>query len=189
MAETAGPMPVVLTGEGKFFSNGFDLEALAGAPAGAADLVVARFQGLLVRLLRSPCYTVAAVNGHAFAAGAMVALACDERVMRADRGWFCLPEVTLGLPFTPGMSAIITSKLGPRSAHRAMLTGRRYDASAAAADGLIDETASAEELLERAVSMAEPMVGKPGPAVAAIRAEMYRRPIALLEGIDDERRP
>ena len=64
-----------------------------------------RVHELLARLLEIGVPTVAAIQGHAFAAGAMLALAHDERVMRADRGWSCLPEVDINIPFTPGMSA------------------------------------------------------------------------------------
>jgi enoyl-CoA hydratase/carnithine racemase len=66
---------------------------------------------LLARVLEIGVPTVAALQGHTFAAGAMLALAHDHRVMRADRGFFCLPEVDLGLTFTPEMSALIAARL------------------------------------------------------------------------------
>jgi Delta3-Delta2-enoyl-CoA isomerase len=56
----------------------------------------------------------------------MLALAYDLAVMRADRGYFCLPEVVLGMPFTPGMNALIRARLPIAAAHEAMTTGRRY---------------------------------------------------------------
>jgi enoyl-CoA hydratase/carnithine racemase len=58
--------------------------------------------GLLARLLSLPVVAVAACQGHVFAAGAMLALAHDARVMRADRGYFCLPEVDISIPSRPG---------------------------------------------------------------------------------------
>jgi hypothetical protein len=50
----------------------------------------------------------------------------DFRVMRADGGYWCLPEADIDLPFTPGMSALIQGRLTPRTAHEAMLTARRF---------------------------------------------------------------
>ena len=59
------------------------------------------------RLLVFPAYTVAAINGHAFAGGALISCAFDYRVMREDRGYFCFPEVDIRIPFTAGMAALI----------------------------------------------------------------------------------
>ena len=56
----------------------------------------------------------------------MLALAHDFRVMRADRGYFCFPEVDIRIPFTPGMAALIQAKLTPQAAVAAMTTGRRF---------------------------------------------------------------
>lgn len=106
-----GEAAIVITGTGKFFSNGLDLEWMGGAPEGEPQRNVERVQALLARLMASPVAVIAAMNGHAFAAGAMLALACDERVMREDRGFFCLPEVDINIPFSPGMSALIRAKL------------------------------------------------------------------------------
>lgn len=54
-------------------------------------------------MLMSPVPTIAAINGHAFGNGAMLAGACDFRFMRSDRGFFCFPEVDLGIQFAPSM--------------------------------------------------------------------------------------
>ncbi len=102
---TDGPRALVTTATGKFFSNGLDLEWL-GAHGDQTAGYVARVQQLFARVLALPVVTVAALQGHTFAAGAMLALAHDHRVMRADRGFWCLPEVDLGMPFAAGMSAL-----------------------------------------------------------------------------------
>jgi enoyl-CoA hydratase/carnithine racemase len=74
---------------------------------------------LLARVAALPMVTVAAIQGHAFAAGAMLTLACDFRVMRADRGFWCLPEADIGLAFSAGMTALIQSRLAAPHAAKA----------------------------------------------------------------------
>lgn len=72
-SDAAGAL--VITGEGKIFSNGLDLEWMGAAPRGGAAELLQGVHPLLARLLVFPTATVAAINGHAFAAGAMLALA------------------------------------------------------------------------------------------------------------------
>ncbi len=176
----AGPVAVVLTGEGKFFSNGLDLEWMTQAPPGGANQVVDGLQALYIRLLESPFPVVAAINGHAFAAGAMLALACDSRVMRADRGFVCLPEVDIDIPFSPGMSALLRAKLTPVAAHEVMLTGVRLASAQAMELSVVEQVCSEAELVEAATSLAEPFRGKSKSVVQAIKRELYRDPIDLL---------
>jgi enoyl-CoA hydratase/carnithine racemase len=178
--EKAGGTAVVLTGAGKFFSNGLDLEYLATGGVEYLD----RVHRLFARMLGFPGYVVAALNGHTFAAGAMLAVAVDARVMRADRGFFCLPEVDLGLPFSAGMNALLTRKLSPATAHDAMVTGRRYGGVEAAARGLVDEAVAEDRVLPAAVERARSMVGKQPDAIAAIKRRLYAPEIAVLEAAD-----
>src|SRR5947209_2316610 len=77
-----GPRALVTAATGKFFSNGLDLDWLAAHPDRRAGYVH-DVQALLARLLALPLYCVAALQGHTFAAGAMLALTHDQRVMRA----------------------------------------------------------------------------------------------------------
>ena len=160
-----GPLAVVITGEGKFFSNGLDLEGFAADPA-AAGAVVAEVHRLLGRLLLFPAYTVAALNGHTFAAGAMVSCCVDARVMRADRGYWCLPEVDLGLPLTPGMFAAVTARLSVACAAEAMNTGRRYTAAEARDAGIVDHVTDDAGVLPLARELAAAVAGKNRAVIA-----------------------
>jgi enoyl-CoA hydratase/carnithine racemase len=108
-----GPRALVIAATGKFFSNGLDLDWLS-AHAEQHEEYLTSVHALLARVLALPVFTVAALQGHTFAAGAMLSLATDVRVMRGDRGFWCLPEADIGLPFTPGMSALIQARLAPR---------------------------------------------------------------------------
>jgi enoyl-CoA hydratase/carnithine racemase len=100
--------------------------------------------------------------------------------MRADRGFFCLPEVDIGIPFTPGMGALIQARLAPQTAHEAMTTGRRYGGVEAAAAGIVDDVAEEPRVVEAAVQRAAGLAGKAGPTLGAIKEQMYERALALL---------
>lgn len=175
-----GPAAVVLTGTGKFFSNGLDLEWMGGAPEGGAQAILDRVHRLYGRLLAWEVPTVGALNGHAFAGGAMLSLALDQRVMRADRGWWCLPEVTIGLPFTPGMSALCAAKLRRQTAHVAMTSARRYPGPEALEAGIVDALAGEAELLPDAVARAAALAPTRGPVLAAIKRELHAVAISRL---------
>jgi Delta3-Delta2-enoyl-CoA isomerase len=178
------PCALVISASGKFYSNGLDLEwVLAHADEWVA--YVQRVQSIFTNVLTLPVPTVAAINGHCFAAGAMLALACDYRVMREDRGFFCLPEVDINIPFSPGMSALIMSKLSPRAAADAMMTGRRYDAPAALASGVVDSVCSLDDLAQRADNVVRPLAGKDKMTLGTIKSVMYADVVeALAEPLD-----
>jgi enoyl-CoA hydratase/carnithine racemase len=179
-----GPGGLVLSGSGKVFSYGLDLVWMAGATAAAQDEVLRRVQAIFARLLSAPVPTTAAINGHAFGGGAMLALACDGRAMRSERGWFCLPEVDFGLPFTPGMSALIGARLAPQVALEAMTTGRRWGGADALAAGIVDLAVGGEPeaLLSAAVERTAAAAGKPRALVQAIKRQLHR---ATLEALAD----
>jgi enoyl-CoA hydratase/carnithine racemase len=177
--KSEGSKAVVTKATGKFWSNGLDLDWLT-ANGDQAGAYYASVHGLFARVLAFPVPTVAAVQGHCFAAGAMIALAHDFRVMRADRGFFCLPEVDLGLPFTPGMNALIMARLPQPTAHAAMTTGRRYGGTDALEARIVDAVAAENDVLKVALEMAAPLVGKPGAALGAIKERMYEDALRAL---------
>ena len=173
VTKAGGPRALVLTGTGKFFSAGLDLDRVIGGGDGLGAYID-RVHGLFARLLTLPMPTVAALNGHVVAAGAMLSLTCDYRVMRADRGYFMLPEVDLELPFTPGMSALIQSRLPKATAHEAMVTGRRYGGEEAVSAGIVHRAVAEPEVVSAAIALAEPLAAKDGDTIARIRTGMYQ---------------
>jgi Delta3-Delta2-enoyl-CoA isomerase len=177
-----GARAVVTTGGGKFYSNGLDLNFMAANPdASEANLI--DVHALLARVLAFPAPIVAAVQGHAFAAGAMLALAHDLIVMRADRGYFCLPEVDLGIPFTAGMNSLIRSRLPIATAHEAMTTARRYGGEDARLAGIVAATGGEGQVLDVAVARAEELAPKAGAVFGAIKARLYAEVIAELKAV------
>jgi enoyl-CoA hydratase/carnithine racemase len=172
---------LVTTGDGKFYSNGLDLDWL-GAHSDQGDWYVDQVQQLLARVLVAPVPTVAAVNGHAFGAGSMLAMAHDFRVMRGDRGYFCFPEVDILIPFTAGMAALIQAKLTPAAAIEAMTTGRRYGGADAEVAGLVTATASEDKVVSTAVDLVAPLRGKDAGTLQAIKSTMFATATAALRG-------
>lgn len=172
-----GPLAVVTVGEEHFYSNGLDLDWMMANPDDAGHHLD-EVHRLLGRMLVFPAYTVAAVNGHAFAGGAMLAVAHDLVVMRDDRGYWCLPEVDLGLPVTVPMFAVITAKLPRVAAHDALVTGRRYRAVDALAAGIVHRTAPEAEVLPDAIAAAAAMAPKNREVIAAHKHLLYADALA-----------
>jgi enoyl-CoA hydratase/carnithine racemase len=167
-----GAHGLVTTADSKFYSNGLDLDWL-GAHSDQGAWYVGRVQGLLARMLTFPLPTAAAVVGHAFGAGAMLAIAHDFRVMRADRGFFCFPEVDIRIPFTPGMAALIQAKLTPQAAVASMTTGRRFGGQDARTHGLVDATAPEGGVTVAATDLLRPLHGKDPGTLGAIKDVMF----------------
>lgn len=172
---------LVTTGEGRFYTNGLDLEWLGGDGLEQAGPFLADVHRMFARVLGFPRPTLAAINGHAFAGGAMLALAHDYRLMRRDRGFLCLPEVDLGLPLTPGMAALIQARLTPQAAHDAIVSGRRLAAEEALAAGWIDAIEDEDALLPATSERAARLAGKRGETVAALKRRLYGPALAVLE--------
>jgi enoyl-CoA hydratase/carnithine racemase len=167
-----GAAGLVTTAGTKFYSNGLDLDWL-GAHSDQGSWYIGRVHRLLARMLTLPVPTAAAVVGHAFGAGAMLALAHDFRVMRSDRGFFCLPEVDIRIPFHPGMAALIQAKLTPQAAVASMTTGRRFGGADAHSYGIVDATATEAEVTSAAIETLRLLQGKDPGTLGAIKATMF----------------
>ncbi len=177
-----GAAALVTTGAGKFYSNGLDLDALGGKSGDEIAAYLRSVLGLFARMLAFPRITVAAINGHAFAGGGMLALAHDFRVMRSDRGFFCLPESDLRLPLHAGMTALIRARLPAQTAHDAIMTGRRYGGADALMSGIVDHAVAEADVLPRAIAIAQALSGKHAPTLAALKAGLYAETLRTLRG-------
>jgi len=183
VAAEPSPRALVTTATGKYFSNGLDLDWL-GQNQDQVEDYVASVHELLARYLAAPMYTVAAIQGHAFAAGAMLTLAHDLRVMRADRGYWCLPEADINIPFAHGMNALIMAKLTPATQNSAMVSGRQFGGDDAQVAGIVDSTEPEQLVLSQAVQFAAAQAGKQGGTIEAIKSRMYRHVIDALRDRD-----
>ncbi|MDT7572917.1 MAG: Delta3-Delta2-enoyl-CoA isomerase [Actinomycetota bacterium] len=173
------PKALAVKATGKYWTNGLDLDWMMADPERAGPLL-AGVHALFARVLAMPLPTVAAITGHCYAAGAMLSVAHDMKVMRADRGYWCLPEVDLGLPFTPGMNALLVAKLPKRTAHESMTTARRYTAPEALEAGILDATAEEGAVVSTAIERAAALASKASPALGEIKSRLYADALAAL---------
>lgn len=182
------PRALVVTGSGKIWSNGLDLEWFA-ANVEKVPAFIPEVHGLLARALEFPVPTIAALNGHTFAAGAMLAIAFDERIMREDRGYYCLPEVDIRIPFTPGMDALIKARMKPQVAHEAMTTGRRYGAHEAVEAEIVQAAVPEDQVLSAAVERANALAEKDGTTLGIIKQRLYAPALATLRDAEANKLP
>lgn len=163
-AAAEGARVFVLTGTGKVFSAGADLEeARAGL---ATDDVWERLSGAIAAL---PCLTIAALNG-TLAGGAMgMALACDLRIAVPGTKVF-YPVMRLGFLPQPSDPARLVALVGPARARMILMAGARIEAEEALAWGLIDRITPPETLMEMVASLAADPLQATAAHVAAIKA-------------------
>lgn len=113
----------------KNWSLGIDLEWITGAVANQKTQEIKDFMynlnRLFKRVLNFPMPVIAAINGHTFGDGTILACACDFRFMKADRGYFCFPEVDINIPFLPGMLAIMKKAMPYYKLEDMVYSGKR----------------------------------------------------------------
>lgn len=175
---------LVTIAQGKFFSNGFDLawaQSAASAGGGSAHDrlldMVELFRAAVTDFISMPMPTIAAVTGHAAAAGMMLALSHDYVLMRSDRGVLYMSELDIGLNFPDYFTALVRSKVGSSAARRdILLKARKMKAMEAVAMGIVDSVHnSGEATVEAAVRLGEELVKRKwdGEVYADIRKSMY----------------
>lgn len=176
-----GPAALVLTGEGKSFNQGLDLPWVMGLGEDMPAFLKT-VHAVFGRLYRLDMPTVAAVNGHVIAGGAMLAQCFDERIMRSDRGWFRLPEVELQLPFTTVMDALLASRLPQPARHRLMVLGERMSGMQAADAGVVDAAVEGGDGPRAAgIAQAAELAQYRGPTIAQIRTKRYAELLATVD--------
>ena len=149
---------VVTSSHEKIFSNGIDLEWLVPVLQ-ANDIETAKaffyqMNALFKRVLTYPMLTIASINGHAFAGGAILCCAFDFRFMRSDRGFFCFPEVDLGIPFLPGMNAMLKKAIPMYKLEEMEYTGSRLTAYDCQEHHIILKASPLNELMDDVLEFA-----------------------------------
>ncbi|KAK7302739.1 hypothetical protein RJT34_13635 [Clitoria ternatea] len=172
---------LITTANGGYFSTGFDLGWAGAAGTHSAfdrlSFMVDSLKPVAAALMSLPMPTIAAVNGHATAAGFLVAICHDYILMRSDHGVLYMPEVNLGLPMPDYFAAVMRSKIrSPTALRDVMLGGVKVKAAEAVKMGIVDSAHdSAEKTVEAAMRLGEEFAQKKwvGEVYAEIRKSLY----------------
>jgi enoyl-CoA hydratase/carnithine racemase len=169
---------LVITGEGHGFSSGGDVEEIIGPlqDMGTAQLLeFTRMTGSVVKALREcPLPVIAAINGVAAGAGAVVALACDFRLM-AQSASFAFLFTRVGLAGADMGSAYLLPRIvGLGRATELLMLGDKLSAERSAAIGLANEVIPDDELTDRAFALAQRLADGPAFAYSTTKSLITR---------------
>ena len=170
----------------KIFCNGIDLNWMTPLiKAGEREPIKAflyQLNDLFKRILLYPMPTIAAITGHIFAGGAIMACVFDFRFMRTDRGFFCLPEVDLHIPFLPGMLAILKKAIPLYKLEEMQYSGKRYTAQECEAHHIVMKACHINDLMNEAIAFAKTF-DKERETIREMKKRLYKD---IIRTIDEE---
>jgi len=136
------------------------------------------------RVLLMPVPVIAAINGHAFGNGAMLACTCDFRFMTKDKGFFCFPEVDISIPFLPGMIEFVRKAIPEYKFNEMILSGKRLGAQELQDSHVIVKASENKEaLLKDALAFAKTSMKKRG-IFGELKKRMHTDIIRVMETED-----
>ncbi len=168
---------IILTGQGKFFSFGFDIPEFLSYSKDAFIVFLTKFTNLYTRVFLSPKPVVCALNGHAIAGGCMLAMACDYRLMTSGKAKISLNEINFGSSVFAGCVEMLKFWVGQRNAQSVVYGGWMLLAEDALQLGLIHQMSAEENLKDDATAVGRDLAQKDRAAFASIKT-LLRRPVA-----------
>ena len=182
--ETSLRALVLASHSSRFFSTGFDVGEVFRYDGKQMRQFFGTFIDVYEGIQAMPKGVVAAVTGHAYAGGAILALACDWQIMTDMPCGFALNEVDVGVNLPPGITRMVVNRIGTGYARQLLLSGDPVSPLEALRIGLVHELAPSSEVLSRAVSRAQQFASKPPSAFAAIKDKLGNQAPA---GVDSDR--
>ncbi|XP_035824895.1 enoyl-CoA delta isomerase 2, peroxisomal [Aplysia californica] len=179
---------LITTGVGKFYSTGLDLPwLLKRSPEEIERFFISLWQ-FWRRLMVFPVPTVAAINGHCFAGGAILAFAHDLRTMKDEgRGWICLNEVFINRRFPKSTLSLVQAKLGAGpNGHNALVLAFRYTAQEALRAGIVHTVTSEALLIKESARVIEGLHVKqllPRDSLVNMKRDVYE---LVLQDLDTD---
>ncbi|XP_042012892.1 enoyl-CoA delta isomerase 1, peroxisomal-like [Salvia splendens] len=182
-SESTPSTALITTAQGKFFSNGYD-QAWALADPTRPKIISKKLRLLVEDLISLPMPTIAAVNGHASAAGFILALTHDYLLMRRDRGYLYMSELDIGYPIPRWFVQLVKSKVGsPKIWRSVVMAAAKITAEMGVEWGIVDSAHDgAEATVEAAVKLGTELVGRKwgGEVYAANRRVVLADVLAVL---------
>jgi enoyl-CoA hydratase/carnithine racemase len=187
-ADSGTSSVVIASSDPKNWSQGIDLAWITDAMA-RNDLPGIRefmygLNRIFKRILLYPMPVIAAINGHAFGDGTIMACACDFRFMKADRGFFCFPEVDISIPFLPGMLAIVRKAIPAYKLQELVLSGKRTGAAELEVHHVIMKACDNEEVLMGEALAFAKTFNKKRPIFGEMKRRMYGYILEIMEKED-----
>ena len=146
LSKDKGVKAVILTGQGSFFSFGFDVPGFMNYKKKAFERYMRKFSKLTQTIFMFPKPVIAGLNGHAVAGGCILALSCDYRVMIKGKPKISLNELTFGSTVFTSVTEYLRLAVGSRNAEKVLYSGKMYAADEAVSIGLIDEAVTERRL-------------------------------------------
>lgn len=168
--------PVLLTGAGDAFSAGLNLKEVAALDGGGMEEFLGKLERVMEALFLHPGPTVALVNGHAIAGGAILTICCDWRIAAENpRAKIGLNEVALGLRFPPKVLGIARHRV--TGFEEVVLGASLFDPEQALRVGLVDEVR--EDARAAAEARLSALAAHPAAAYAAAKKDIRERAVAI----------
>lgn len=171
IAEDRTLKTVILTGNGKAFIAGADIELMSGMMSREAAAYADYIGKAYEQMEAMDQVFIAAINGYAFGGGLETALACDLRIA-SEKAKMGLPEVTLGIFPGGGGTQRLPRLIGMTKAKELIYTGRVMSAKEALEIGILNQISSPEKLIEEALELAERIGKNSASAVALAKRAM-----------------
>lgn len=163
---------VVVSGNGRAFSAGFDLNDFSTPDANFSNRDVADIGRLMAEAITNmTALTIAAIHGHCVGGGLVLAASCDLRVA-ADTAVFSIPEVDLGIPLAWGGIPRLVREIGPAATKELVLTCRRFGPDEAKALGFLNTIATEADLSATVETLAQSLAAKPGYALRTTKQQV-----------------
>jgi enoyl-CoA hydratase len=173
IAQDAEAQAVVLTGAGRAFSAGGDIDWFTQMTQEQLDRLFVEARKLILDMLEVPQPIVAAVNGPAVGLGATLALMSDT-IFMDERARIGDPHVLMGIAAGDGGAVIWPWLVGPARAKQYLMTGDLVPAAEAERIGLVNFVRPSEELLPAAMGFAERLANGPTLAIRATKASVNK---------------